>query len=382
MPRKSTTVTARTNRLVRAQGRGRGGRGRRYMIKTSKKGAYKKNAKRQMAIRRAPLVETKQRVHSDIATINGYLPGAGSNNLVNPLNWRTLITDDAFTLLPLHSYYRNSQGFDDFNVIGRSIFSKFLNIKMQFRCPQNELMTFVDPEGTSYTAQNKMIQDPTKVYLICGWVTESMNYPIDNNPSPSLPAQSDADVDAIETYITQQLKPYFDDDEDKLQFRPKQTTNIKIEKYVQLKPKLDSAIGTQAVPIHTVSTVYDGSGTQTASGQGQINYGPNPRNGTGLEGNVSSVSTFSGHGSIPEISKSHSFKCMKKIPLTEGKEAGFPVDKQNLYPNNSWLPFAVIYNPNYEQQLANTVVDQVTGRFTQVQLCEYRWNDVHYFTDS
>jgi len=373
------TVTRATKGMIRAQGRGRGGQGRRYMKKVSKRGAYKNNVKRQIVMRRAPVVETKQRVHSDIAAINGYLPGGGS--LVNPLNWRTLVTDDAFTVLPLLSYYRNSQGFDDFNVIGRSLFSKYLNMKMQLRCPQNELMTFTDPEGGAYTAQNVMIQDPTKVYLICGWITQNLNYPLDNNPSPSLPAQSQADEDAIENYITQQLKPFFDDDEDKLQFRPKETTNIKIEKYVQLKPKLDSAIGTKAVPIHTISTAYDGTMTERGSNQQNYNYGPTAPFGT--PGNVTSISTVSGSGSIPEISKSHSFKCMKKIPLTEGKEAAnFAVDKQNLYPNNSWVPFCVIYNPNYEQQVAQTAVDPVTGRFTRVQFMEYRWNDSHYFTDS
>jgi hypothetical protein len=345
----SRTVTAPATRLVQKQ-RGRPRRtGPKYVTKKTKRGAYKRNAKNQMAIRRAPIVETKQRVHSDIASINGYLPG--NNNLVNPLNFRTLVTDDAFTLLPLLSYYRNSHGFNEWNVIGHNIFSKYLNLKMQFRFPQDEQMQFTDDSGP-YTVRNKMIEDPTKVYLICGWITQSMNYPINNSPSPSLPAQTNADVDAIEAYITQQLKPYFDDDEDKLQFRPKQTTNIKIEKYVQLKPNLDSAISTQAVPRHQFA---DSSPT---------------------------IVEVAAHGSIPEVSKSHSWKCMKKLALTEGKEASFTNDKQNLYPNNSWLPFAVIYNPNYQQQLVNTVVDAGTGRFTQVQFMEYRWNDAHYFTDS
>lgn len=373
------TQTAPSRRLIQGR-RGRRGRGQarpQYMKKVSRRGAYKKNVKNQIVMRRAPVVETKQRVHSDIATLNGYLPGA--NNLVNPLNWRTLVTDDAFTLLPLLSYYRNTQGLDEFNVLGRSLFSKYLNLKIQLRCPQNELMNFTDSEGQAYTAQNRMIQDPTKVYLICGWITQSMNYPLDNQPAPSLPPQSQADQDAIENYITQQLKPYFDDDEDKLQFRPKQTTNIKIEKYVQLKPKLDSAIGTKAVPIHTMTTVYDGQMTAVSSQQGTYNWGPTHSSGTA--GSVRSSTTIQGHGSIPEISKSHSFKCMKKIALTEGKETSFTTDKQNLYPNNSWLPFAVIYNPNYQQQLNNTIVG-ANGRFTQVQFMEYRWNDAHYFTDS
>ena len=350
--------------------------------KVTKKGAYNKHVKNQMSMRRAPIVETKQRVHSDIAFINGYPAGSGVLNSVNPLNWRPLVVDDAFTLLPLKSYYRNTHGFQDYNVIGNNIFSKYLNMKCQLRFPDGKPITLPRPhhEGDVYTPQNRMIQDPTKVYLICGWITQHMNYPIDNDPTPSLPAQSDADGNAINNYITQQLKPYFDDDVDKLQFRPKETTNIKIEKYVQFKPRIETAIGTKAVPIHTMT--YDGtaSGSGVASAQ-DSNYGPNPLNAGANPGNVKSITLA--HGSIPEVSKSHSWKCMKKISLTEGAEVGYPVDKQNLYPNNSWIPFAVIYNPNYEQQLNNMIPDPDNqDEYLSVQLMEYRWNDCHYFTDS
>ena len=103
-------------------------------------------------------------------------------------------------------------------------------------------------ESQRYTVKNKMIEQPTKLYLICGWITESMNFPLIDSPSPSLPAQSEATGNALNNYITQQLKPFFDDDEDKLQFRPKQTTNIKIEKYVRIHPNKDKAIGTVATP--------------------------------------------------------------------------------------------------------------------------------------
>ena len=341
------TVRKQTGRFARTQRRAK------FMKKVNKKGAYKRNVKNQMMLRRAPIVETKQRVHSDIAVINGYQ--SGGDNLVNPLNWRTLVTDDAFTLLPLNSYYRNSHGFQEYNVLGSSIFSKYLNMKMELRFPKNEDITFTDSEtGQQYTTKNKIIEDPTKVYLICGWITQHLNYPVNDNPSPSLPKQSDAGQDAIETYITQQLKPFFDDDEDKLQFRPKQTTNIKIELYKRLAPNLGKAISAPIKPLQTW----------------QVDGGGNPS------------WLIQPSGSVPSVRSGHSYNCMKKIALTEGKELSFPVDNQNLYPNNSWLPFAVIYNPNYESQLANTIVDPTTGRFTQVQFMEYRWNDVHYFTDS
>lgn len=327
------------------------------MKKVGKRGAYRKNVKNQMVMRRAAIVETKQRVHSDVAQINGYPAGAPQSdhiNAVNPLNWRALPPDDAFTNIPLRSWTRNSHGFGENQVIGNNIFSKYLNFKLQVRFPDGSDISVpsVKTPGTYVNVPNKMIEQPTKLYLICGWVTESLNYPLSSDVSPSLPAQADADGEAIANYITQQLKPFFDDDEDKLQFRPKQTTNIKIEKYVKISPNLDKAIATQAMPYQQWSN----------------NLGEN-------------VNAIEPNGSIPDVYRSWSTKTNRKLPLTEGTEVSiYPVDKQNLFPNNSWIPFAVIYNPDYQFQLGNITIKD--GEVNQTQMMQYRWNDAHYFTDS
>lgn len=305
-----------------------------------------------MVMRRAPLVETKQRVHSDVAQINGY-PVESAGNITNPLNWRSLAPDDAFTNIPLRSWTRISQGFGENQCIGQSIFSKFLNFKLEVRFPDGKDILWPDGEGGTLTIPNKMIEKPTKLYLVCGWITAPMNYPLSDDTSPSLPAQSDATQTALDAYITQQLKPFFDDDEDKLQFRPKQTTNIKIEKYVKISPNLDKAIGSQATPYQQWSN----------------NLGEN-------------VNAIEPHGSIPDVYRSWSVKTNRKIPLTEGLETTFPVDKQNLFPNNSYVPFAVIYNPQYEFQAENWKSNPETGKLTQIQVMEYRYNDAHYYTDS
>ena len=50
-------------------------------------------------------------------------------------------------------------------------------------------------------------------------------------------------------------------------------------------------------------------------------------------------------GSIPDVSRSHSWKTMRKIPLTRGQDTSFSVDNVNMYPNECWVPFAVITIP-------------------------------------
>lgn len=344
---------------------------KKYVKKTTRKGAYKKNVKNQMALRRAPIVETKQRVSSDIARLNGFLPGDNSpNNWNQPLNWRSLITDDAFTLIPINSFYRQQRGLEEWECIGNSIFSKFINMKFQFQFPEGKNITMFstqsnnhgqDPPGTPYEVPNKMIEQPTKLYLICGWVTQNWNCPLDveldqsSNPYPGQRPQREYATQAeLLRYIENQLRPYFDDQYDKLEFRPKETTNIKIDKYVRIKPQHEGAIGTQANPVTL---------------------------GADEEGQTVTYAT----GSIPQVNKSWSQKVNRKITYTQGQNTSYSQDNQNLYPNDCWLPFAVVYNPDFERQVANTEVStnpQLAGRFTQVQMMRYRFNDAHYYTDS
>ena len=341
------------------------------MKKVTGKGAYKRNVKNQMALRRAPIVETKQRVQSDIDRINGFEPGSNeANNIGQCLNWRSLVTDDAFTLVPLDPFYRIQRGLNEWEILGSSLFSKFLNMKLQFQFPEGKNITMFstqsnnhgqDPPGTAYQVPNKMIQQSTKLYLICGWVTQNWNCPVEevldanSNPIPhQRPKQDQATQEQLLRYISNQLRPFFDDQYDKLEFRPRETTNIKIDKYTRIKPHHDSAIGTQPVPLHQG---YDEQGQS-------VNYA---------------------HGSVPQVNKSWSQKTNRKIVYTQGANTSFSGDNQNLYPNNSWLPFCVIYNPDYEEQLANTVEStnpELQGRFTQVQMMRFRYNVAHYFTDS
>lgn len=355
----------------RGRGRPRGSTNKKTMKKVTGKGAYKSNVKNQMALRRAPIVETKQRVASDIAHINGHVPGSNSvGNVTQPLNWRSLVVDDAFTLIPLNSFYRQSRGLEEHQVIGSSLFSKFLNFKLQVQFPEGKDITLfstqvnnngAEPEGTPYLVPNKMIQESTKLYLICGWITQNMNCPIDRDVMSNglahagqRPQRDQCEQGDLLRYISNQLRPYFDDSYDKLQFRPKESTNIKIDKYVRIKPDLNHAIGTQASPM-----------VQGADSEGQtITYAT---------------------GSIPQVNKSHSWKTNRKVHLTEGAETTFTNDKQNLYPNDSWLPFAVLYNPDWENQVVNNIPNQdakFAGRFSQVQMMRYRFNDAHYYTDS
>lgn len=302
-------------------------KGSKNLKKTTKRGAYRPARKQNFQIRRAPFVETKRRVHSDISALNSAVDGTASTNYQQPLDGLSVPNNDAYTLLDLASYYRNSNGFKDHNCIGDSIFSKYLKMKL----------TVQFPEGSN------MVVNPVKVYLITGWVTQPAGWTDETTPTDVAATASD-----LRTHISQQLQEYFDSKADYLKFMEKQTANIKIESWQSIKPDLNGAIA--AVPA-------------------QID----------IESDPAKPPTIRTVGAVPPINRSFTWKTMRKVHLTEGtalptgNDAPNP-DIQNLYPNhNNWLPFAIIYNRNFDRMrnANNEDVKMVVS-----------WNDIHYYTDS
>ena len=319
---------------------------RKSMKKTTARGAYKKNVKNQMIIRRAPLVETKQRTSSIITSLNGHgvsvMPESQDPNgtqsyltdgdAKQPLNWRLVPNDDAFYNIPLDVFNRNQRGLKDFQMIGDTITAKWLNTRVEIRFPAGEIINRT--EGSSETSRNVMIQDNYKVYLIWGWVTCPLNAPLADSSGDRKTVSEVTQLD-LNQHIVSQIKPYFDDNVDALSFTPKQSTNIKIEKYIRVKPNLKEAIPTQAIPLH----------------QG---------------GNASEPMIVPPTGSIPNAQRNHNFTINRKIRYDEGypSDPGTSVDYENNFPNNSWLPFCVLYTPDFA--VANAVPNYLSPGTTPV----------------
>jgi hypothetical protein len=309
-----------------ASGRRRAQTNKNNMKKTTKKGAYAKNKKKQMVIRTNPIMETKRRVHSIITARNFSTAGAASSNYQDTINGLSVPNNDAFTLLNLASFYRMSHGFLEENTIGDSVYSKRLNLKAQFRWPEGE----------------NMIVNPVKVYLITGWCSQPTGWT--NNTTPT---EGDATQTYLFAHITNQLKEYFDQREDFLRFRERTTSNLRISKWQKVTPNLKDAIAAPA---------------------GQIDHEADP----------TKPAVIRTVGAVPFVNRSHSWPINRKIHLSEGtalatgNDAPSP-DTQNLYPNDSWLPFAVIYNPDFAR-MRNAADEDVTMTVA--------YNDIHYYRDS
>lgn len=339
-------------------------------IRTTRQ-AYKKGVRSQMMLRRAGVVETKVRVDSDVAAVNGHVD---ENDWHTPLAWKPLGYSDlqgvanlgtnAFSWIPLQSFTRISRGLGDDQMLGSNITSKYLKVKVQFRFPNNQFILRESGGDISVPTQrnlNVFIENQCKLYFITGWVTKHMGRPIQISQAGDGYLAKQVDEAFLARYVCDQIEPYFNDDTDKLEFRPKATTNIKIMHYSRVRPNLNEAIPTKASPGNTWESI---------------------------PGGVNPDWQIAPHGSIPDVYKSYTFKTGRKVQLTLGVPAAENTpgtDTQNWYPNDSWLPFAIAYCPDYEELLKQFVDPNSPGTdpyYQKVCQIQFRHNSAHYYTDS
>ena len=264
----------------------------RALKKTSRTGAYKANKKRNFQIRRAPFVETKSRTAEEVAvTVDD------ESQVVDPTQELLIPNDDALTQIPMVSFLVQHQGLAEDEMIGNSIYAKYLKCKMQFKLP----------EGIN------AIKHSADLYVVAGWVKAPYAATSFTGVTPPnvLPTH-------INDHIAKHVKDFFDQREDKLRFISKQNTNIKITHYRRIKPNRNGALG---VPAQAYSTA-------------------------GAPG-------FSIVGGNPIINHSVTWTINRKIHYTHGKNIGL---YSTMFVNASWLPFLVIFNPTYSQFVSGSQI--------------------------
>lgn len=298
MPAKRTTRSKPGN-VVKQMGGTKGA-----LKKTTAKGAYAKNRKSNFQKRRAPMVETKSRVHNELSS---------ATDIADPLSYQDIQNDDAYTFLPLTSFTSMDQGFLEDQMVGNSIYCRYLKAKFEFTLPSGK----------------NAIKHPCDVYLVHGWVTASSA--LTNSTVPQAQTLSRAGYDNLTLRV---IKDYFNDDSDKLRFIPKATTNMKILGYRKFKINKNTQLGA------TIDLATD-------------------------------------TGALPLIHMNCNYTVNRKIHYQQG----LPVNNsaalhdQHMYPNESWRPFVVVYNPSFAQYNA-------AGADDPAKRIRVRYNDATWFSDS
>lgn len=293
----------------------------RFMKKTSKKGAYTKNAKKQMVKRRAPMTETKSRTHEDVRVDFPELPDR--NELTTYDTPHLALNPDSFLAM--------TQGLREDQIIGRSVFSKYLNMKIKIRFPQNAFKIGADNKITPVFPQN--------YELIWGFIPMPTGY-----TGSTTPTAPDATLNDIHNHINLRVVDYYNDKSDFLRWIPKKASTLRITGSRKVRPDL-RRYSTAPLELLSDDSKYIGS--------------------------------------VPDYETQISWNTMKKIhyePCTDLEGDGN--DRPGLFPNYQWLPFAILVNWDYD--LVETVAG--SGASKEDERKRYQpscaWNDIHYFTDS
>lgn len=263
------------------------------MAKTTRRGAYAKRRKRQMAIRRAPLVETFK-----------YQSAPNTNSVIYLSHTQAfnLILNQAFCCAYTQGLDTPNDGVStSVNVgptcRGRDVFSKLTAMKLRFDFPENDNMI-----RTNYT--------PPQV--IHGWVKKTMFKTSDTDPIP-INVTEQTFIDQIKAVMENQ----FDDANDKLDFVDRRNTEYVILGRKNIKPNRNKMIE------------------------------PSPQI-------VSSQDPAVDHyrGALPPVFHTIRWNVNRKIGLQMSMKwvdagGGGP---PRFYPADCWLPFCVVFNPSFAKQ--------------------------------
>lgn len=252
--------------------------------RNAKRRAYRSTNKRKFMTKRAPFVETKSVTEEEQSVT------AATMDLLNPTDYLTLQTATPITMLNPVPFLCMQQGIGEDQMIGLSVYSKYLKTKLQIKLPEG-----------AYA-----IQHPCDVYLVHGFIKAPLART--SFTTPTAPNNTLLDT---KTYLLNHVKDFFDQREDKLRFIPRSNTNIKILRYKRLKANRNATLG---VPAQAYANSTVSPGYKTVGGN-------------------------------PIINESVTWKTMRKVHYTPGTAVSPTL--ANFYPNSDWLPFCCIYNPTF-----------------------------------
>lgn len=168
-----------------------------------------------MQKRRQPFVESKTRTSEDVfakldgsSTPNGGIP-------LDTMGLEYVPLDDAYTGIQLSPVTYMTQGVEEDDMIGRSIYAKYLKTKLQVTWPAN-----------AYT-------NHAELFLVHGFIKLSPNA-----TSYTTPSVQDYTWNHFREFTKENIQDYFNERSDKLRFIPKQNSTLHISGYKKLRPNL------------------------------------------------------------------------------------------------------------------------------------------------
>lgn len=270
----------------------------------------------------APIAETKKyRWHKGDERLGTLVDQGIREYYLNLVNTATHIPLHAFLFMKRNLVAPSLPG----SVIGKDIFSKYLSLKIEVLYPQARF-------GPTKSAR--------PVEIVWGFCSP-LNLTNKTAPDNSVPTYAE-----IEEHITDQMDEDFDQTTDVLEFKDKRRRSYNILGRIKCNPDRRHII-------------------------------------TGPIANAESGTALSTNGDVPAKVYNIKFPMMKKVRLHPSNNLGDdgegPVTDPFLYPNEAYLPFCLIYNPDcasYENNTASTA--KAAAEIHQIRI---RYQDCHWFND-
>lgn len=275
----------------------------------SRRKAYYPNNKRRLQKQRQPFVESKTRTSEDVYNKMKDSSTPNGGIPLDTLGTQYIPLDDAYSSIELSPISFMTQGVDEDDMVGRAIFAKHLKTKLQITWPVNSYL------------------NPAELFLVHGFIKLSPN--LTSYTDPPIGGEGNTWTHYRE-WISEHVKDYFNERLDKMRFIPKQNSTLHISGYKKLRPNLQKQY---SLPIQLDST-------------DKI------------------------VGSVPDTFITFSHKMMRKYHYEKSSNNSTP---EMFFINmNQWVPFACIYNPEFDKN-PNTGNDD---------LIKVRSNTILYYSDS
>jgi len=273
-------------------------RGSRYpsLKKTSARGAYALNRKKAINTRMRPMVETKKFKDSDLALIITASPSADYGDYTDP---RTIQDCEASmtNISPMCCNF-GFNGIDGATFLGDNRYHRLVTQKIKFNFPQGENIPIT----------------PQEAYLVHGWVLEPLN--VSTITSGAIQPEL-VNPAFLTQYITEQVKEYFNQREDELDWVPAGRTAIKVLGKKIIRPRTNTRSWSSA----------------------------NVGMGAGLDGYPSDYAVIP---SSPIYNLT--WKINRKAQMYEGPSGGAQGPRPLHFERGNWLPFSVVYQPLFDGQ--------------------------------
>lgn len=284
-------------------------RPQRNLQKTSKRGAYKPKRKKNMMIRRAPFVETKSKTSEDLFQ-QGLIQSAPTTFYQSNTPHKHINPEVFFCW---------KQGLGEAEMVGRSVYAKYLKRKLLVRFPQ--------PPFVTGSTEKEIPVYPQNLELIWGFVPMPLN--LTGNTTPAVYNNT---RDHINAHINQRVVDYFQDRADFLRFVPKKASTIRIIGRRKVKPNMNN---------------FSGMAPQLDSKDDIV-------------------------GNVPDYQTSIYWPMMRKLHFEKANDFT-GTGTEAYFPNYAHLPFCILYDRDWDDLPADKRIAYAPS---------VAYNDAIYYTDS